>query len=96
MEEILYKNIKFVMWDIGGQEAVRASWNTYYVNTHVRSRTSFPSLPYSYLQAVILVVDSTDRGHLATVKEELAKMLCHEVGIFPLCLSFFIYYCSGA
>jgi len=62
VEEIVYKNIKFVMWDIGGQEAVRASWNTYYVNTH----------------AVILVVDSTDRGHLSTVKEELAKMLCHE------------------
>jgi len=37
VEEIVYKNIKFVMWDIGGQEAVRASWNTYYVNTHVSS-----------------------------------------------------------
>lgn len=36
VEEIVYKNIKFVMWDIGGQEAVRSSWTTYYVNTHVR------------------------------------------------------------
>jgi hypothetical protein len=38
VEEIVYKNIKFVMWDIGGQEAVRSSWTTYYVNTHVRPR----------------------------------------------------------
>ena len=41
VEEIVYKNIKFVMWDIGGQEAVRTSWTTYYVNTHVRP----PPLP---------------------------------------------------
>eukprot|EP01087_Luapelamoeba_hula_P009831 TRINITY_DN2571_c0_g1_i1.p1 TRINITY_DN2571_c0_g1~~TRINITY_DN2571_c0_g1_i1.p1 ORF type:complete len:178 (+),score=27.93 TRINITY_DN2571_c0_g1_i1:117-650(+) len=62
VEEFVYKNIKFVMWDIGGQEAVRASWSTYYVNTH----------------AVILVADSTDRKNIQTVRDELDKMLVHE------------------
>ncbi len=35
VEEIVYKNIHFLMWDIGGQESLRSSWSTYYVNTKV-------------------------------------------------------------
>jgi len=35
VEEIRYKNIHFLMWDIGGQESLRTSWATYYVNTKV-------------------------------------------------------------
>jgi len=62
VEEVVYKNIRFLMWDIGGQEALRSSWHTYYINTH----------------AVILVVDSTDKERLSVTREELAKMLNHE------------------
>ncbi|XP_029109780.1 putative ADP-ribosylation factor-like protein 5C isoform X2 [Scleropages formosus] len=51
------------MWDIGGQESLRASWNSYYCNTEI----------------VILVVDSTDRERLTLNKEELHRMLAHEV-----------------
>eukprot|EP00158_Paraphelidium_tribonemae_P000452 Partr_v1_DN22402_c0_g1_i1_m32072 putative ADP-ribosylation factor-like len=36
VEEIVYKNIHFLMWDIGGQQSLRSSWSTYYVNTRVR------------------------------------------------------------
>eukprot|EP00026_Physarum_polycephalum_P017580 Phypoly_transcript_18846.p1 GENE.Phypoly_transcript_18846~~Phypoly_transcript_18846.p1 ORF type:complete len:115 (+),score=10.68 Phypoly_transcript_18846:381-725(+) len=50
------------MWDLGGQEVLRASWNTYYLNT----------------QAVFIVIDSTDRERLAMVKEELIKILQNE------------------
>ena len=35
VEEVVYKNFHFIMWDIGGQESLRASWNTYYANTEV-------------------------------------------------------------
>lgn len=35
VEEFVYKNIRFLMWDLGGQEVLRASWNTYYLNTQV-------------------------------------------------------------
>ncbi|XP_037078251.1 ADP-ribosylation factor-like protein 5B [Pollicipes pollicipes] len=62
VEEITYKNTQFVMWDLGGQESLRASWNTYYANT----------------QFIILVVDSTDHERLPVAKEELYKMLAHE------------------
>ncbi|KTF91548.1 hypothetical protein cypCar_00013110 [Cyprinus carpio] len=33
VEEIVVNNTHFLMWDIGGQESLRSSWNTYYTNT---------------------------------------------------------------
>ncbi|KAG5513519.1 hypothetical protein PMAC_000951 [Pneumocystis sp. 'macacae'] len=33
VEEIVYKNIKFLMWDLGGQTSLRQSWHTYYKST---------------------------------------------------------------
>jgi len=35
VEEVVWKNIHFIMWDIGGQESLRATWNTYFANTKV-------------------------------------------------------------
>lgn len=35
VEEIVVNNTHFLMWDIGGQESLRSSWNTYYTNTEV-------------------------------------------------------------
>lgn len=43
VEEIVVKNTHFLMWDIGGQESLRSSWNTYYSNTEVRN-TNFTTL----------------------------------------------------
>lgn len=40
VEEIVVKNTHFLMWDIGGQESLRSSWNTYYSNTEVSSLCS--------------------------------------------------------
>lgn len=37
VEEIVVNNTHFLMWDIGGQESLRSSWNTYYTNTEVRA-----------------------------------------------------------
>ena len=37
VEEVVWKNIHFVMWDIGGQDTLRQSWSTYYSNTEVFS-----------------------------------------------------------
>nr|XP_033801786.1 ADP-ribosylation factor-like protein 5A isoform X3 [Geotrypetes seraphini]XP_033801787.1 ADP-ribosylation factor-like protein 5A isoform X3 [Geotrypetes seraphini]XP_033801788.1 ADP-ribosylation factor-like protein 5A isoform X3 [Geotrypetes seraphini]XP_033801789.1 ADP-ribosylation factor-like protein 5A isoform X3 [Geotrypetes seraphini] len=62
VEEIVVNNTRFLMWDIGGQESLRSSWNTYYTNT----------------EFVIIVVDSTDRERISVTKEELYKMLAHE------------------
>lgn len=62
VEEVVWKNIHFLMWDIGGQESLRSAWSTYYTNA----------------EFIILVVDSTDRERLSITKEELYKMLAHE------------------
>ncbi|CAO3597069.1 unnamed protein product [Absidia cylindrospora] len=59
VEEIQYKNIKFMMWDIGGQESLRTSWKTYFVDT----------------KAVIMVIDSTDANRLHIAKQELHQMM---------------------
>mmetsp|Transcript_12924 Transcript_12924/g.29747 ORF Transcript_12924/g.29747 Transcript_12924/m.29747 type:complete len:181 (-) Transcript_12924:607-1149(-) len=59
VEEIVYKNIRFEAWDLGGQESLRPSWSTYFVNT----------------QAVVMIVDSTDRERIPIVREELFKIL---------------------
>jgi len=40
VEEVRWKNIHFLMWDIGGQESLRSAWNTYYGGTEV-SNTPF-------------------------------------------------------
>ncbi|XP_064456380.1 ADP-ribosylation factor-like protein 5B [Ornithodoros turicata] len=62
VEEVVWKNVHFIMWDLGGQEKLRATWNTYYSNT----------------EFLIVVVDSMDREKLPLTKEELWKMLSHE------------------
>jgi ADP-ribosylation factor-like protein 5B len=62
VEEVVYKNIRFQMWDLGGQESLRSSWAVYYVNT----------------QAVIMVVDSTDRSRIHIVRDELVKILTQQ------------------
>ncbi|XP_006068602.1 putative ADP-ribosylation factor-like protein 5C isoform X4 [Bubalus bubalis] len=62
VEEIVLQKTHFLMWDIGGQESLRSTWNTYYSNT----------------EFIILVIDSTDRDRLLTTREELYKMLAHE------------------
>ena len=62
VEEVTFKNIRFVVWDLGGQESLRKTWASYYTNS----------------EAVILVVDSTDRDHLAANREELYNLINHD------------------
>eukprot|EP01080_Neovahlkampfia_damariscottae_P010653 gene10653-3277_t len=62
VEEVTYKNIKFQMWDLGGQDSLRESWDHYYQGT----------------QAIIFVIDSTDKKRMPIVKKELMNMLNNE------------------
>ena len=64
VEELTYRNLKIIMWDLGGQSSLRTSWSAYYTGA----------------KAVVLVVDSTDRERVATVKQELARIMTHDVG----------------
>lgn len=59
METLQYKNIKFQVWDLGGQTSIRPYWRCYYPNT----------------DAVIYVVDSADTDRLNIAKQELHALL---------------------
>eukprot|EP00736_Rhodelphis_marinus_P002360 Rmarinus@m.23311 len=62
VETIQYRNVTLECWDLGGQERLRSSWNTYYNDT----------------KAVIFVVDSTDRKRLPENKKEVIQLLASE------------------
>merc|ERR1712061_378337 len=62
VETVEYKNISFMVWDIGGQDKIRKLWRHYYSGTN----------------GVIFVVDSSDRERIQDAREELFKMLEEE------------------
>jgi hypothetical protein len=62
VEVLQYKNIKFQVWDLGGQTTIRPYWRCYYPNT----------------DAIIFVVDSCDTDRLGIAKQELMAMLEEE------------------
>lgn len=36
VETVTYKNVKFNVWDVGGQDKIRPLWRHYYTGTQVR------------------------------------------------------------
>lgn len=65
VEQVTYKNLKFQVWDLGGQTSIRPYWRCYYSNT----------------DAIIYVVDSADRDRIGISKDELLYMLRVNNGI---------------
>ena len=59
VESLDYKGLNFTVWDVGGQDKIRALWKHYYSNT----------------DGVIFVVDSNDKDRIDDAAEELKKML---------------------
>lgn len=59
VEVVEYKNIRFTVWDVGGQTRIRPLWHHYYPGT----------------KALIYVVDANDPQRLAEAKEELHEIL---------------------
>ena len=59
VETVEYKHISFTVWDVGGQTKIRPLWQHYFENT----------------DAVIFVVDSSDKERLEEAREELEGIL---------------------
>ena len=59
METVTYKNVKFNVWDVGGQDKIRPLWRHYYTGT----------------QGLVFVVDSQDRERIDEAKQELHRIL---------------------
>ena len=37
LESLHYRNVTFTMWDVGGQEKIRALWHHYFVKSQVHT-----------------------------------------------------------
>ncbi|XP_076449448.1 ADP-ribosylation factor 1-like [Babylonia areolata] len=55
------KGLTFTVWDVGGQEKIRALWRHYFMNT----------------SGILYVVDSTDRERFDESRDELMSILSH-------------------
>lgn len=62
VETVEFQKVKFTVWDVGGQDKIRQLWKHYYQNT----------------QALIYVVDSSDKERVEIAREELQKMLAED------------------
>lgn len=62
VEQVEFQKVKFAIWDVGGQDKIRKLWKHYYQNT----------------QALIYVVDSSDKERVDIAKQELQSMLADE------------------
>ena len=62
VESVEYKNLKFTMWDVGGQDKLRPLWRHYFQNTN----------------GIIFVVDSNDRERIGQARDELHKMMAED------------------
>ena len=59
IETVSYKNVRFDVWDLGGQDTLRPLWGHYYDDA----------------DAIIFVVDSNDRDRIQQSRESLRKLL---------------------
>ena len=55
-----YKNISFTVWDVGGQDKIRALWRHYYAGC----------------QGIIYVVDSLDRERMVRTRALCFESVC--------------------
>ena len=62
VETVEFKKTKFNVWDVGGQDKIRPMWKHYYQNA----------------EALIFVVDSSDRNRVDKARMELHRMLDEE------------------
>lgn len=58
VETVTYKNVKFGIWDVGGQDKIRPLWRHYYTGT----------------QGLIFVIDSSDRERVEEARQELYRI----------------------
>jgi len=63
VEDVQYRNIKFRMWDVGGQDKIRALWRYYFQGS----------------QAIIFMVDSADNDRLEEAGKVLNDMLADDL-----------------
>jgi ADP-ribosylation factor protein 6 len=59
VETVTYKNVRFTVWDVGGQDKIRPLWRHYFSST----------------QGLIFVIDSADRKRMEEARRELHRII---------------------
>ena len=59
VETVTYKNVKFNVWDVGGQDKIRPLWRHYFSGT----------------QGLIFVIDSNGRARIDEARQELHRII---------------------
>ncbi|KAI9891485.1 MAG: ADP-ribosylation factor, Arf Arf6 [Vezdaea aestivalis] len=59
VETVTYKNVKFNVWDVGGQDKIRPLWRHYFSGT----------------QGLIFVIDSADRDRIDEARQEMHRII---------------------
>lgn len=82
VETVTYKNVKFNVWDVGGQDKIRPLWRHYFSGEwNAAARASLVIFCCSVLmklvgtQGLIFVVDSCDRTRMDEARQELHRII---------------------
>ncbi|KXS16966.1 ADP ribosylation factor 79F [Gonapodya prolifera JEL478] len=59
VERVVWKNLTFTVWDVGGQDRIRSLWRHYYAG----------------VQGIIFVIDSGDRDRFEELREEFQRIV---------------------
>ncbi|ETN82172.1 hypothetical protein RB195_000228 [Necator americanus] len=59
LETVEYRNVSFTVWDVGGQQRIRALWKYYFRDT----------------EALIFVVDSADVARMDEARQEIHSLV---------------------
>lgn len=79
VETVTYKNVKFNVWDVGGQDKIRPLWRHYYTGKE-DIVSSYESRPVTIwfpagTQGLIFVVDCADRDRIDEARQELHRII---------------------
>ncbi|KAK1839620.1 ADP-ribosylation factor [Colletotrichum chrysophilum] len=77
VETVTYKNVKFNVWDVGGQDKIRPLWRHYFSACFTQlSLANCANDPYpTGTQGLIFVIDSSDRARIEEAKSELHRII---------------------
>lgn len=81
VETVTYKNVKFNVWDVGGQDKIRPLWRHYYTgktdhNSYIVNTTNLKfHMSYTGTQGLIFVVDCADRDRIDEARTELHRII---------------------
>ncbi|KAK6010521.1 ADP-ribosylation factor family protein [Ostertagia ostertagi] len=68
LETVEYRNVSFTVWDVGGQQRIRALWKYYFRDTQASGNAN-------NTVAIIFVVDSADVDRMDEARNEIHSLV---------------------